>query len=193
PNCGKSFRCKSSLNQHSKIEKDIKCEYPGCNKAFYFNGNLLKHMRYHLGIKNFKCEYPGCAKAFYQNSHLLDHTRRHLGIKNSSVNIQDVQKHFIKIMCKSTPWNKYKYLGCAKTFYQKTELPNNTKCHLGIKNFKCEYPRCAKAFSQKSHLLEHTKRHFGMKNEYPGCAKLLSQNSDLQDSIECNKTFLSKN
>ncbi|CAJ0846995.1 16083_t:CDS:2 [Entrophospora sp. SA101] len=67
----------------------------------------------------------------------------------------------------------------------------HTKCHFGIKNFKCEYPGCAKAFCQyselqmdtrrcpkafscKSGLTIHTNCHLGIKNfkcEYPGCAR----------------------
>ncbi|CAJ0838641.1 10711_t:CDS:2 [Entrophospora sp. SA101] len=80
-NCGKSFKNGSLLNQHCITygEKNFKCEYPGCTKAFCQKSNLQVHTKHHPGMKDFKCKYPGCAKAFYQKGNLQVHTRHHLG------------------------------------------------------------------------------------------------------------------
>lgn len=54
------------------------CPWPGCSAKFVENGDLKKHMKWHVGDKKFVCEFPGCGKRFLHSSNLNLHSRYHL-------------------------------------------------------------------------------------------------------------------
>ena len=66
-----------------KINKRFGCKV--CGKSFANKSNLLKHTRFHTGVKPFKCEV--CGKTFTQKTIFLDIrkfilTRNHLNVKS---------------------------------------------------------------------------------------------------------------
>ena len=114
--------------------KDFACE--ACGKLFYFEGNLMKHMRtLHEGIKQQKehiCD--SCGKAFYHAGIL----KNHIGRCGEEAQI-DVKCEKCDRMFKN---NKLKKIH-IRYFHME-----------GVKNFFiCDY--CGKKFPNKSYLKVH--------------------------------------
>jgi uncharacterized Zn-finger protein len=50
------------------------CEWPGCEKKFYWSQHLKEHKDViHLNIKNYRCDWPGCDEAFLKSNQLRIH------------------------------------------------------------------------------------------------------------------------
>ncbi|XP_044267050.1 gastrula zinc finger protein XlCGF7.1-like [Tribolium madens] len=87
PICEKKFQRLSSQRRHIKSHDAP----PGhktkrtpflctiCGKSFPFSNGVQRHMRIHLGIKNFECTW--CNRRFTQSTHLQVHMRTHTGEK----------------------------------------------------------------------------------------------------------------
>lgn len=74
--CGQSFKQKSEITEHQKIDNVKKTyECKECGKTFNRSSNLIIHQRIHTGKKPYVCSE--CGKDFNQSSNLIIHQRIH--------------------------------------------------------------------------------------------------------------------
>ena len=118
-----------------KIPKIFKCSNLNCQKIFWDENKLKKHMVVH-GEKQFVCEYEKCGKSFLDKSKLKRHRLVH------------------------TKERHYKCEICSKRFSLDFNLKTHIRTHTGLKPFACEFPNCNRRFTQSSNLAAHQKIHY---------------------------------
>ncbi|KAL3125704.1 hypothetical protein niasHT_009791 [Heterodera trifolii] len=82
--CGKRFKARGGLQQHSKIhinDRPYHCRY--CPKRFTQKSHLDQHERIHTGLKPFTCQY--CGRQFRQRSQQLGHEATHMNRERHSM------------------------------------------------------------------------------------------------------------
>ena len=140
--CDYKSNYKANLKKHirhiheQKKERDIKCL--DCDKMFYTDENMRRHLKLHSEERPYKCEKKDCDKAFKTPNglkfHILSHNEEPL-------------------TCSL----------CSKEF--KTErclVQHNKEVHDGApKSFKCHFEGCEFAFYKKSGLDRHIAYHTG--------------------------------
>lgn len=122
-------------NEKKKIPKIFKCSNFNCQKIFWDENKLKKHMVVH-GEKQFVCEYEKCGKSFLDKSKLKRHRLVH------------------------TKERHYKCEICSKRFSLDFNLKTHIRTHTGLKPFACEFPNCNRRFTQSSNLAAHQKIHY---------------------------------
>lgn len=79
--CGKLFKDKKGLNQHSVIhsaEPPFKC--PDCGRGFNRETNIAQHRRLHLGTGIFPFECTICGEKFRHNATMKHHRLNHASV-----------------------------------------------------------------------------------------------------------------
>lgn len=75
--CGKEFFHNKDLIKHSVLhtgERNYKCSFPGCTKAFKSMSTQKKHIKTHENSEpSFACDEPGCGKMFRRADLLQRH------------------------------------------------------------------------------------------------------------------------
>ncbi|XP_059482193.1 zinc finger protein 853-like isoform X2 [Neocloeon triangulifer] len=130
--CGKVFRRKEHLFQHSKLhtgERPFGCTT--CSKSFSRKEHLVRHLSSHTGEKLHACEM--CGKSFSRKDNLLKHRKTH-GIAGPFV-------------CQT----------CGKSFVVKHYYQIHIASHSKEQPYVCE--TCGKKFAQKQYLTTHQHRH----------------------------------
>ena len=138
--CGDSFKkqCRSlyirHVQKHSMTERTVEC--PECDKKFFFEVDLTKHMKLHS--KNYMCDI--CDYRASNNTYLKHHMKTH----------SDERPYICNI--------------CGSGFKLKDKLRIHMLSHSEVRRHKCEF--CGKAFKSKKNLNEHTKIHTGKFSGY---------------------------
>lgn len=158
--CGKGLNSKQHLRRHERTHfKSFKCEYPGCNEAFYKHQSLKAHMRsvhnegklkcpkcgksftrpgrldahmkkQHSSDSRFVCEYPDCLRTFQKWSELQDH----------------IKSDHAKLVCEI----------CGHKCVGPAGLKNHMKVHDDSKVIRLwECPECQFKYQKKAELLSH--------------------------------------
>ena len=121
-------------------QRIYKCKVPDCQKVFYDQGTLKKHLATH-GERQFICEIATCGKKFLDKSKLKRHQLVHSGEKAYECEI------------------------CFKKFSLDFNLRTHIRIHTGQKPYLCSFNNCGKCYSQSSNLVAHEKSH--AKNDLP--------------------------
>ena len=140
--CDYKSNYKANLKKHirhiheQKKERDIKCLE--CDKMFYTDENMRRHLKLHSEDRPFKCEEKNCEKAFKTLNGLKFHILSHTGES---------------LTCSL----------CSKEFRtERCLLQHNKEVHDGApKSFKCHFEGCEFAFYKRSGLDRHLAYHIG--------------------------------
>ena len=88
--CGKKFQTKRGLKSHEAHyhtkQLDHKCDWDGCDRAYFTANELVIHKRSHTGEQPFVCSY--CGTGFVKKTGLNQHERAvHLGVYDKEVRL----------------------------------------------------------------------------------------------------------
>ena len=136
-NCRSFFTTQEALAAHVSEHRGRDFDCAVCGADFYYNSELQKHMRSHLGEKPCVCDFPGCNFATTTPDLLKNHQRMHR------------EKEF---PCGT----------CGKKFKSKREVSYHQKTHLA-KNFVCGVPDCEFATKTEQKLKSHQNNVHGEK------------------------------
>ncbi|GAA5994458.1 hypothetical protein JCM5350_007042 [Sporobolomyces pararoseus] len=158
PECSATFTRVSHLKAHvrghaSDSEKNYACSEPGCDKKFWTNQHLRKHVEVMHHGKTYNCTQ--CDEKF----------RKH----------HQLRAHFAEVHC--TPGTKpflCEHPGCERSFTQKVHLKAHVKTH-DPSRYVCLHPDCAalplaeRQFPLWSLLQKHAKTAHPPTCPYPIC------------------------
>ena len=135
PECGKTYRQKSSLEGHiNTIHNNIKpyvCPEPGCQYRTAYKCNLYKHSKSHGDhLASLTCGWPQCNYVTFRRSDFRRHMSTHT--------------HERAYECQHS--------GCGKKFKTKYTLKHHIETHSEYKNYVCD---CGKRFKTKHYLWVH--------------------------------------
>ncbi|GAA5983908.1 hypothetical protein JCM11641_006418 [Rhodosporidiobolus odoratus] len=174
PSCDATFARDSHLKAHARThqtEEDKKyvCDEEGCEKKFWTNQHLKKHVDVVHRGKTYDC--PTCDLSFKKH-HLL---RTHIAEEHSPEGADPFQ-------CE--------HPGCGRTFKQKVHLKAHEKVH-DPSRYLCLHPSCLplplaeRQFPTWTLLQRHSKTAHPPRCPYPICAgKTFTTNRGLRNHLE---------
>ena len=158
--CGISL-LSSSLEYHIKAkhtsysDREYKCQFPDCKKAFVYSNQLRQHEALHdLNGKKFMCDH--CGKSFHRDSYLMEHLRA---------------------MHKTLPELKLKCKHCDEVFGEYYDRTMHTNLVHFPNRFRCDI--CQKSFGREGKLKLHMRNlhtDIDLSRECPECGKKVSSN-----------------
>ena len=153
PDAPKRFKCemcsyesnykanlkKHMTNIHGDKVKNVPCVHTECDKMFYTDDSMRRHLKWHSEERPFRCDT--CQKRFKTNTALKGHEVIHDPARPFKCNVDD----------------------CTKDFRSKKHLKNHhAEFHnMTEKTFKCTHEACTFAFFKRSHLQRHLMTHSG--------------------------------
>ncbi|EPQ17874.1 Zinc finger protein 594 [Myotis brandtii] len=166
--CGQSFKQKSEVTEHEKIDNIKKTYdkiYTGenpyqckeCGKVFRQCSLLNQHLRIHNGEKPYECKE--CGKPFIRHTAFLKHQRLHTGEK-----VKESEKTFSKdelFREEQRIHQEEKAYQCGRTFQGSSDLITHHLTHMGEKPYECK--ECGETFHQGSDLMKHHRINSGEK------------------------------
>ena len=188
--CGKKQANNAQLRRHIRHvhegKKNIKCDIPGCDKAFVDNKGLKYHKKAHDGVR-LDCDF--CDKDFANDLSLKAHVDRiHKGIKkyrpcpHCGKEVEFLTSHIINTHSEK----KFSCNQCGQKYPTEYKLQQHVEVvHEGIRKYSCD--ECGKTFPKKFNLTSHKKTvHEGIKAIVmcEDCGKTLSSTSALNLHIQ---------
>lgn len=161
--CNKTFPNKSRLSYHRKYhtEKKHKCHL--CDKSFWVNSFLVRHLKTHRNEYELMCEV--CGKGFQYHNNLREHMKKHTGAKitcnicNLRLRRSSLNRHLrtVHVACEGTIESTYR----ARNFHFRRILrPKTDKCKRKKISNKEKYYSCKICniqFERFKFILEHNK------------------------------------
>ena len=142
PHCSYQSNYKANLHKHIQNiheirERNVKCLL--CDKMFYKDEHMRRHMKLHSEQRPFMCET--CCKSFKTSSALRGHYEVHNTTRPFQCDLD----------------------GCAKTFRNAKFLKSHKEesHQLSPKKYHCPVDGCSFSFFKKSHLKRHEITHTG--------------------------------
>ena len=165
--CDKQFYTEGNMTRHvfnTHCEKTIACSH-GCGKMFKIIGHMRGHVEsVHMRVKNERCEWPGCDYASYYKKDIVNH------YKNRHTNDK-------KIVCQL----------CDKRFITRSHLKDHQKStHKIGPPLVCSWPECQYSTHNRQSMANHMSYHkLGPRFvcPWPGCDKRLMSKLTLEDHI----------
>ncbi|ESO08890.1 hypothetical protein HELRODRAFT_74527 [Helobdella robusta] len=147
--CALCFKKFSTFNEYGKHISEVH-NLHGCHKCpklFTATSNLNRHMKLHLGIKQYRCQL--CHAAFARNYYLKQHMNKHIS-QAAGTSEENRDK---EISCSL----------CFKTFSRTDIMKEHRLTHtISYKENKCQV--CSFISEKKSLLLSHLKKCFRKNN-----------------------------
>ncbi|XP_064643066.1 uncharacterized protein LOC135497234 [Lineus longissimus] len=123
-----------------------------CKKCLSQKGDLKRHLKIHLGQKDFICLF--CSRGFIKNS--------------------DLQRH---IRTRHTREKPYECSQCLRKYARTDQLLDHMRMHLGDKRFECEM--CHEKFLRRYELQKHVREHYQSNKKVD--AKFKTESPDIGD------------
>uniref|UniRef100_UPI00398E43D6 P43 5S RNA-binding protein-like isoform X2 n=1 Tax=Pristiophorus japonicus TaxID=55135 RepID=UPI00398E43D6 len=143
--------------------RPYKCEREECQKTFTRKSHLQRHVRQHLGQKQFRCTTVGCTEAFVSN----DRLKKHLTYRHGN------QEYF-----------KCSYEDCGKTFKKRRDLRIHYYEHNKEPAFLCQKVGCEMKFMTPNQRKVHEKKHDGYPCSFEECQLVATTWTQLQKHLK---------
>ena len=182
--CDRVFKNRESLSSHRiryhLREKNLKCEYPGCEFRCAYESQLNTHKVSHSEIRPFFCSVDGCDKRFASEHLLKQHIDTHSTELKFKCPFDGCPKAFrTEQYMKAHYRNKHSgqeyrcdWPGCDYYTDYLGAIKSHSSVHKSSRDFWCDWPQCNKRFKTKQNLTLHKRLHTNDQRytcDWPGC------------------------
>ena len=164
--CGKICAGYNAMKFHVRqvhCDRNLKCTYQGCERAFKTQVALKSHLDIHAGIKNYVCSE--CGFAFRSKQELKGHIlRKHSQVKKTLPceicgklfrHMSNLKSHFN--IHKAQSERQHRCQECNITFKSELTLKNHMVLHDPSRPFKCN--KCPLRYKNKDAWVSHQSSH----------------------------------
>lgn len=165
--CPKSFKQKTTLNQHKKIHQpdiveNFRCTL--CDILLSSKGALKNHMIVHTSERTYKCDL--CPKSYKHLATLGTHKKTHTIVKNG-----EFKQH------------EWRCTLCLHVFSSKKNLKHHAVVHLNTRPYECVV--CKKTFKWQSHMAMHRIKEHHVTITNDNAASIKKPQPDLEKNVKC--------
>lgn len=160
--CGRRYKTRHELKRHQlkhTNERNVPCNYPGCEKRFLTTRHMRNHIKVHSEQKNFVCE--SCGYSCRHKETLRVHSRSHTGERPFGCKV--CEKRFPshsglrEHMAMHSTERPHVCKVCGATFSRQKGLYHHKFLHTEKKQFVCKL--CGNAYAQAAGLAGHMRKH----------------------------------
>ncbi|KAL4227034.1 hypothetical protein ACF0H5_015010 [Mactra antiquata] len=171
--CDYKSNYKANLKKHirhiheQRGERNVKCTE--CDKLFYTEDNMKRHLKLHSEEKPHKCDKDDCGKTFKTINGLKFHMLSHQidrpyackteGCDRSFKTSRALGLHLNEFHKQAAKNYKCTEEGCDMAFYKKSHLDRHIDAHKDNRTHFCLFITCTKAFRTAEALKVHTRVH----------------------------------